>query len=892
VSRPPRLARWLLDRALPPDVRAGVVGDLDEEYRTHVRPSRGRIRAAAWYWRQAIGSLPAARRLARRRRAAGAGAGTRGSSPAVWLGQAALDLRFGARLLIRQPGFTAAAVVTLALGIGANTAIFSLVQAVLLRPLPYDAPDRLVHLYELDTTTGETRGASWGEYRDWRRLSRTLEELAGYNGGSVTLTGEGTPDRVTVAQVTGGFFRLLGVDALLGRTIGEGEDGPNAAPVVVLTHRAWQRRFGGDPTVLGRRLTLNGRDTTIVGVLPSSFEFSLRGTAELYLPLAVSEAQVERRYWHWLDLIGRLGPGVTLEQARADLDALGRAAAPDIGEWHAAATETARPLRDEMVQGVRPALLVLAGAVGVVLLVTCANVAGLLVARSAARRRELGIRAAIGAGRSRLARQLLTEGLLLSAIGGAAGLVAGHWGLQALVAAMPERQRLAVPFLREVSLDQTMLAAAAGLTLVAGLLVGLAPSWRAMRGNLHDALKDGGRGASAGRGRTRPALVAAEVALAVVLVAGAGLLGRSLVGLLHVSPGFETSGLLTFRVSAPGTRYGTAETVQAFHDRLLERLRALPGAVGAATIDQLPLTGRGNTGVFSIEGRPTAPSDLAPEVNIRAVSAGYFDTMGIPLVGGRALTERDAAGAPNVVLVNQTLAARFFPDGALGERIVFSFFDGQPPWEIVGVVGDERFAALDEPVTPVVYFPYRQDPGGAFSVVVRSAVAPASLVAAARRELAAIDPEVPLYAAMSMDAIVAGSEPVFLRRFVLQLVGAFAALAVLLAAVGLYGVLAQAVVERTREIGVRIALGAARRDVVWLIVRRGMAPALTGLGVGLAAAAAASRLLGALLYGVRPGDPLTLGAVTALVATVALAACWLPARRATRVDPIEALRSE
>jgi len=891
VSRPPRLARWLLDRALPPDARAGVVGDLDEEFRTHVRPARGRLRASAWYWRQAIGSLPAARRLARRRRAAGVTERARGWSPARSVSHLALDVRFGARLLARQPAFTAAAIVTLALGIGANTAIFSLVQAVLVRPLPYEAPDRLVHLQERDAATGHETGASWGEYLDWRRLNRTLDEVAGYNGGSVTLTGTGAPDRVTVAQVTGGFFRTLGVTAMLGRTIEEGEDGQNAAPVVVLTHGAWQRRFGGDPAALGRSLTLNGRQATVVGVLPPSFEFPLRGTAELYVPLDVSRAQVERRYWHWLDLIGRLKPGVTLEQARADLDALGRAAAADLGEWHAAVTETARPLRDEMTRGVRPALLVLACAVGVVWLVTCANVAGLLVARSAARHRELAIRAAMGAGRSRLARQLMTEGLLLAALGGVAGLVAGHWGLEALVAAMPERQRLAVPFLRDVSFDGTMFAAAAGLTLLSGLLVGLAPAWRAWRGGPHGALRDGGRGSSDARGRTRPALVAAEVALAVVLVAGAGLLARSLVRLLDVSPGFETSNLLTFRVSLPGERYGTADAVRAAHDRLLERLESVPGVDGAATINQLPLTGRGNTGVFSVEGRPLH-SDAAPEVNIRTVSPGYFDTMGIRLASGRGLTGRDRDGAPNVVLVNHTLADRFFPDGALGERIVFSFFDGQPPWEIVGVVGDERFAGLDEPATPVVYFPYPQDPGGAFSVVVRSAVAPASLADAARRELAAVDPEVPLYSALAMDAIVADSEPVFLRRFVLQLVGAFAGLAVLLAAVGLYGVLAQAVVERTREIGVRMALGAGRRDVVWLIVRRGMAPALTGLAVGLGAASAASRLLGALLFGVGPGDPLTLGAVASLVALVSLAACWLPARRATSVDPVVALRSE
>jgi len=870
TKKAPRLARWLLHRSLPVDNRNELIGDLEEEYRGHVLPERGAVRARWWYWRQVLSSLPwlVGRDLAR-------------------------DVRYGVRSLRRQPGFTAAAVLTLALGIGANTAIFSIVNVVLLQPLSYSEPDRLVHIFEFDRAESQRRSASWPEYLDWRELNRTFDDIAGYEGGSRTLTGIDGAERVNVAQVTGNFFRTLGVSPRLGRAFEDGEDGREPARLVMLTHNAWQRRFGADETIVGEALTLNGVPHTVVGVLPAEFEFVLRGTAELYIPLGVSARQAERRYTHWLDLVGRLSDGVTLDEAQADLSALATVEAAAVGDWHAGVGEIVVPLRDEMVASIRPALLVLLAAVGVVLLATCANVAGLILARSATRSRELSIRAALGAGRRRLLQQLLTESLLLAAIGGGVGLIMGNWGLAALVAAIPERQRLALPHVAGLSLDTTMVGVALGLTVLTGVLVGLAPAWRAAGGNVQAALRTGGRSATGRLRNARPALVAAEVAMAVVLVAGGGVLGKSLVRLLQVSPGFDPNGVLTMRVSLPGSRYQGDEQVLAFHRDFVAGLSALPGVAGAATINQLPLTGHGNSGTFTVEGTPLVGGESNPEVNIRTVSPDYFRTLGVPLLTGRELGAADDMDAPPAVLVNETLARSYFPDrGPLGRKIVFSFFDGQPGWEIVGVVGDERFGGPDEPVTPVVYFPYAQTPDSAFSVVVRAHVPPLSLVDAARAQATALDAELPVYDITTMNLIAQNSTAVFLRRYVLLLVGGFAALALLLAAVGLYGVMSQSVVERSREIGVRVALGANHRDVVRMVVRQGMAPALVGLAAGMVAALGALRFLGSLLYEVQPHDPFVLAGVATILGTVALAACWLPALRATRVDPIISLRAE
>ena len=768
------------------------------------------------------------------------------------------DVRVGLRMLRTAPGFAGVAILTLALGIGANTAIFSIVNAVLLRPLPYAEPDRLVHIFEFDDTQSTTRNASWPEYLDWRERNRTFDEIAGYDGGSRTLTGVYGADRVPVAQVTGNFFRTLGVNPYLGRTFENGEDGAAAARLVLLTFQSWQRRFGANASIVGEALALNGLPYTVVGVLPVDFEFSLRGTAELYLPVQVSAVQLEQRSIHWIDLIGRVRNGVSTEAAQADLSRLASVTAADVGEWHAGVSEIVVPLRDEMVAGVRPALLVLLAAVGVVLLVTCANVAGLMLARSALRARELGIRAALGAGRRRLLQQLLTESLLLAGLGGAVGVVMGSWGLTALLAVIPEHQRLALPHLRELSLDGTMIGVAFGVTVLTGLLVGLIPAWIAAGADIHKTLRQGGRSSTRGWRGARPALVGAEVMLAAVLMAGAGVLGKSLVRLLQVTPGFNPNGVLTMTINPTGG-FQAVEQLLTFHGDFLQRVSALPGVEGAATINELPFSGSGNSGSFTVEGEPLLGGETTPEVHLRTVSTDYFRVLGVPLVTGRAIDGRDAVGAPPAVLVNQTLAERYFPArGPLGRRIVFSPLDRRPVWEIVGVVGDERFEGPDQAITPVVYFPYQQRPDEAFSVVVRTQIPPLSLIGAVRAEAAALDPDLPVYDFSTMNMIAASSTAVLLRRYVLLLVGGFAAIALLLAAVGLYGVMSQSVVERTREIGVRVALGADRGVVVRMIVRQGMAPALAGLLAGIAAASVALRYAASLLYEVQPHDPLVL----------------------------------
>jgi len=874
MKRPPRIARWLLHRSLPAHNRDDIIGDLDEEYTGYVVRERGPLRARWWYWRQALGSL----------------------APTVGR-DLARDLRFGARALRQQPGFTVAAVLTLALGIGANTAIFSIVNAVLVRPLPYEQPGRLVHIWEFDRAESLRRQASYPEYLDWLAMSRSFSDIAGYDGSSRTLTGVDGVERVAATQVTDNFFRTLGVTPYLGRAFEQGESGPDAAPVAMLTYASWQARFAGDEAIIGRALTLNGAPFTVVGVLPPDFEFSLRGKAELFLPLDVSAAEQEQRYRHWLDLIGRLRDGVTVEEAQAELSTLAGAAAADVGEWHAGVSELLVPLHAEMVGAVRPALLVLLAAVGVVLLVTCANVAGLLLARSAARARELSIRAALGAGRRRLLQQMLTESFLLAACGGAVGLLVGAWGLSAMVAAIPERQRVALPHLQDLSLDGTMIALAVGVTLLTGVLVGSIPAWRAAGAQLRDALAGGGRTTTAGSRATllstRPLLVTAEVTMAVVLVAGAGVLGKSVVRLMRVSPGFDPDGVLTMAVDLPDARYDTYAKAITFHRDLLERVSALPGVTGVGTINQLPFRGPGNSGTFTVEGAPLVTGEAEPEVNVRTVSTGYFDTLGVPLLAGRGFAASDSRDAPTVLLVNQTLAQRYFPErGPLGRRIAFSWFRDGQPLEIVGVVGDEHFAGPDQPVTPVAYFSYPQTPEGEFRLVVRAAVPPLSLSSSIRAAAAELDPALPVYEVATMNEIAATDSAVALRRYVLLLVGAFAALALLLAAVGLYGVMAQSVIERTREIGVRLVLGADSGEVVGMVVRQGMIPALAGLVAGLAVALAALRTLGSLLYEVEPYDPIVLTAVAALLTVIALAACWLPARRAARVDPMVSLRAE
>ena len=907
---PPRLARAILSRVLPPAHRDVVIGDLDEEYRRTIVALVGTRRAAFWYWRQSLLSVPSALRLRRRISARAAAPSEPRATSRVWP-ELAGDLRYAVRSFARQPGFALLTVVTHALGVAVTTAVATIAYAVLLRPLPYADPDRLFHVYEVDRSRQDQPGAmSWQDFLDLREKSRAFSSVAGFSGGSRTLTAYGSAERVPISEVTDGFFETLGVQPILGRTFDRSHITPGGERVVILGHGAWQRRFGGDASIVGRSISLNTEAHTVIGVLPEAFEFPLRGLTELWLPLVPSRQQVERRYWHWLDAIGRLAPGTTTGQAQADLDTFARGLSAEDPRWHAGALVRFGPLRERIVGNVRPALLVILAAVGLVLVAACASVAGLLIARWSSRTHEMGLRAAIGAGSWRLVRQLLAESLLLSGAGGVVGAAAGYCLLRVFVTTVPRPFLASLPHLDGLTLDPAAVLCALSLSVATGLMVGIAPALAATRTSPADSfasLRSSGRTWSgSGQGRARVALVTAQIAFAVVLLTGAALLGRSMWRLLNVSPGFNPGNLLTMRVNLSGGKYNGPEPVRQFHNLLLERLAALPGSSGAATIDQLPLTGRGNTGSVIFDGEAGGADEPSRVVAIRSISANYPEVMGIPLIRGRKFAASDRDSSPRVVLVNRTFAERLspiahrpspIPEGArggdvIGERIVFEFFTGHPRWEIVGVVGDEQFDGLDKELMPVVYFPFAQNSGGAFSIVVRTGNDPAAQTAAVRAAAASIDPGLPLFQLRTMDQIVGQSEAVFMRRQVLSLLSVFAVSALVVSTLGLYGVLAQLVVQRRREIGVRVALGAAGRDVVRLVLRQGLTPAAVGIVVGIAVSLAGAGFARSLLFEVSPSDPLSLMAVAVLLLVVTLVACLVPAWRALRVDPVIALRGD
>jgi putative ABC transport system permease protein len=871
----------MLRRVVPPDVRDVLVGDLDEEFERKVAPSRSRRSANWWYWRQVLRSLPGVMRLrrqARNRAATRSGYGRSGSP----LEQFATDLRYGIRRAGHQPSLVATITLTLALGIATTTSVTALVQIVLLRPLPYGSADRLVSISEIDTRRQSSGNVSYPDYRDYRTQNSTFLDIGAFSGGSRMITGIDVPDRVPMVEVTDGFFAMLGVRPALGRDFGATDTHVTSPPVVILTDGAWRRRLDSDPRVIGRVIGLSGQKTTIIGVLPRDFEFPLRGLGELWLPLQLSDVQPERRDAHSLDIIGRLRPGVSVDQATADLDVIARRFATIDPQHHPAARTNIVMLADRIVGAVRPILLVLLGAAGFVLIVSCANIGGLLVARGASRLHEIEIRSAIGASRGRLIRQLMTENLVLAIPGGVLGIMLGHWAVRLFVASIPRSQRAALPHLSSISIDPPAVLVSVGLVVASVIAFGVLPAWQSARSG-ETTLRTRG-GVDARRLRLQSLFVVAQLALSVVLLAGSGLMGRSVYRLLKTSPGFVTEGLLSARVNPS---FSDAPRVTAYHQNLLERIRAIPGISGAATVSQLPLSGPGNSGTFTIAGDSSRKEAITA---IRTVSHEYFAVMSIPVLQGRALSPEDRAGQPRVVVVNQTLAASVFDGRPLGQRIVFPFFNGRPTWEIVGVVGDEQVASLDRPMAPVVYFPFGQALNGDINVVMRTTGDPAAYIRSVRVAAASIDPTVPVYSAETMAGTIADSAAVFRRRSVLILVSGFAIAAVLLAAIGLYGVLAQMVSQRTREIGVRVALGARHVQVARLIVARAIVPAMAGLGIGLIGTLWLSPTLQTLLFDVAPRDWTTLAAVTVLLAAVTAMACAIPARRAARIDPVIALR--
>ena len=801
------------------------------------------------------------------------------------------DVRFALRGLLKHPGFMAIAVVTLALGIGASTAIFTVVNAALLRGLPYKSPDRLYHLWE-KTPKEEfsKREFSYPDYQDYQQ-NNVFEGLGAYTGGRVLLSGMGEPDSIPGPRVSANFFSVLGVDPILGRTFQTGEDQPGAAKTTVLTYGLWQRRFGGDPSVLGTALTINGESYTVIGVLPASFQFALR-PADLFLPYQPTQNQLTRRFMHGTNLIGRLKPGVDATQAQSELTMIASRIEQQFNDSHAGTKARLVPLQEEVVGTVRPILLVLLGAVGFVLLIACANVASLLLTRSLARQKEVAIRSALGASRWRVMRQLLTESMLLSLFGGAAGLLIAYWGVPALVAVLPQNQLNAMPFLKTLTLDTGILTFSLLLSLLTGLIFGLAPALQSSRMDLNEALKEGGRATSIGAGnRLRSAMVVTEIALAVVLLVGAGLMMKSLLRLLQTNIGFNTENLLTMAVVLPPEKYQEDNQRLSFNQQVQERVQALPGVAGAGTVDILPVNA-GNTTRFFIDGDPVPQPGKETEANIRVVSDSYFQTLGVPLLAGRTFDQRDAADKPGVVIIGKTIADRMFGGrDPVGMRIRYSSIQGDPDL-IVGVVGDVKITGLDEAVRPVLYYPFRQSSSTFANLVARTDTDPNALAAAIRNEIRTLEPDAAILAVRTMDEVIAQTPASFMRRFPALLISIFAGVALLLASIGIYGVVSYSVSQQTHYIGVRMALGASPADILKMVLRQGLFLAILGVGIGVGAALGLMRLLSTLLYQVSATDVSTFAIVAGTLFVVALLACFLPARRATKVDPLVALRYE
>jgi len=805
------------------------------------------------------------------------------------------DVRYGVRMLLNKPGFALIATITLALGIGATTAIFSIVHAVLLRSLPYAAPDRLVVVLH-------NRGnpVAPADFIAWREQNRVFDHLTAAELWGPNLTGRDRPEQLQGVRATGSLFAMLNVQPLVGRAFQASDDQPGAAPVVVLSHRLWQRRFGGDAGVVGQTLTLNGEGHTVIGVMPAGFEFPLfwATKAELWAPLPL--ANRADSHAQSLRIFGRLKPGVTGQQAQAEMDGIAARLARDWPDTNTGLSAFATPLHTKIVGDVRLMLLVLLFATGFVLLIACANVANLLLARASSRQKEVAVRLAMGATHWRLARQLLTENLLLAALGGGLGLLLAAWGTGLFAAVLPEN---ILPRQQTIGISGAVLGFTTLVSLLTAIVFGLMPTLQASRTDLNASLKEGGRQSASGASAQgwRNLLVVAEVAMALVLLIGAGLLLKSFAALREVDPGFKPENVLTMRISVAGTKQAAEANRAAFFTEMIERVKALPGVESASTINHLPLAGDTWRRDFHVEGRLAAPAGGRPNALYRVARPDYFGTMGIALLAGRDFTPRDTLQTPNVVVVNETLARRYWPgEEAVGKRFKFWRLESDTPWmTVVGVARDTKQREWIEEASNEVYLAFSQspnylrNPGAPFSyqtLVVRTATDPSMLAAAIRNAVWALEPNAPISEVAMMEQVIA--DETWQPRISMFLIVSFAMIALVLAAVGIYGVLSYAVTERTQEIGIRLALGASGGDVLKLLVGQGMKLAAAGVGIGLMASLALARLLKTLLYGVSATDPLTFAMVALLLAFVALVACWIPARRASKVDPMVALRYE
>ncbi len=805
------------------------------------------------------------------------------------MGNLLSDIRFALRSFLKSPGFTLAALVTLALGIGANSAIFSVVNSVLLEPLPFPRSHELFMVWENHEAKGGPREEWTGAagFVDWRRENRSFSGMAAFTGWAPELAGFDQPESLIGARVAADYFGVLGVQPVVGRGFRAEEESAGKERVAVLAHGLWSRRFGSDPTLVGRTISLNGLPHTVIGVLPAEFRAPIIGDAEVFAPFVFDPVPDDRGNY-FLQVIGRLKPGVSRQAAQADFDRLGAALAAaypiDLKDVGLLLT----PLLDRVVGPVKTPLLVLLGAVAMVLLIACANVANLFLTRATARRRELAVRSALGANRGRLVGQLLTESLLLALAGGALGMLLGSWGLDVLRVLAPAGS----PRIEELAIDRTVLGFTFAVSVATGLLFGLAPALSASRPRLAAAMGEGSRGSSSGGNRLRGSLVVAELALGLALLASAGLLLRTLGSLSRVDPGFDPERLATGTLYFPQARFAQAAEAGALLDEVTARLLARPDVEAVGAVSVLPLSGSQIDVSFGIEGRMPAPGEELP-TDFRAASPSYFDAAGIPLLSGRLFDSGDHAAAQKVALVSRAFADRYFAgEDPVGRRMRIGNVQNPeaPWWTIVGVVGSVRDNRLDRAPDPEVYQPLAQRPSRGMTLVVRAKTDPAPLLAALRDTVSAADPRQPVANLATMEELV--SRSLAPTRFVVFLLLAFAGLALVLAAVGVYGVMAYATAQRAREIGIRMALGARGADVLNLVLRRGLTLVAIGLALGLVASLGLGRGLASLLYGVEPGDPATLATVSALLAAVGLAACYLPARRAARVDPVETLKSE
>jgi putative ABC transport system permease protein len=800
------------------------------------------------------------------------------------------DLRYGIRTMLKRPGFTLIAVMTLALGIGASTAIFTVVDAAVIRGLPYKSPGQLYHMWERTPQKEfDQREFSYPDYQDY--LQNSVVDIAAYTGGGTILNWKGEAERVFAPSVSANFFSVLGVDALRGRTFQAGEDKQGGPRVAVLSYGLWQRRFGGSEQIVGQQLNLAGESYTVVGVLPQSFQFAMR-PADLFLPYQPTQNQLTRRYMHGTNLIARLKPGVTASQAQAELGLIGSRIEQQHHESHAGVLLKLIPLQEQVIGQVKPILMILLGAVGFVLLIACANVANLLLTRSLSRQKEVGIRVALGASRWRVVRQLLTESILLSLAGGLVGLLLAYWGTAALVSMLPPNQINALPFLQNLKVDARMLGFSFGLSVLTGMIFGLAPALQSSRLNLTGVLKEGGRtsGATASH-RLRSGLVMTEIALAMILLVGAGMLLKSLVRVLKTDPGFNPENVLTMTVVLPAGKYNDANSQINIQNQIQERVQALPGVAGVGTVNILPLQ-PGNTTRVNVEGDPVPPPGQELEANIRTVSENYFRTLGVPLISGRMFDNRDGANAQPVVIIGKTMADRIFKGrDPVGRRLKYAGVEA-PPISVVGVVGDVKITGLDQETRPVIYYPFRQNSSIFANLVVRTSADPAAMTSSVRNQILSLEPAAAIFNVQAMPELIANSPAAFMRRFPATLIGVFAGLALLLSAIGIYGVVSYSVSQQTHYIGVRMALGARASDILKLVLKQGLVIALAGIAIGAVGAFALMRLLQSLLFEVRANDASTYGVVAIVLFFIAALACYLPARRATRVDPLIALRYE